>query len=97
MDDNKDNKNEQKQEDADTVFDNEPNESGETDAHQDENNGADELDNELTRLTTLFKDELQKATLDNEKDDKELDLINEIQELEDVKEEIEAEAIPLDM
>ena len=97
MDDNKDNKNEQKQEDADTVFDKKPNESGETDAHQDENNGADELDNELTRLTTLFKDELQKATLDNEKDDKELDLTNEIQELEDVKEEIEAEAIPLDM
>lgn len=103
MDDNKDNINEQKQEDADTVFDNEPkteiepNESEETSAHQDENNGTDELENELTRLTTLFKDELEKATLDSEKDDNELDLTNEIQELEDVKEEIEAEAIPLDM
>lgn len=97
LDDNKDNIKDQKQEDTENPANDVPETESKTSSFEEDKFSTDELENELSRLTTLFKDELEKAEKESKKDGSELDLEHEIKDLEDIKEEIEAKSIPLDM
>lgn len=92
MDDNKDNINEETAENKEGLVLNLPEAESELTSQKEDESETDELENELSRLTTLFKDELIKAT-----EECEADLTDEIEDLEDIKEEIGADTISPDM